>query len=60
MMLQSGVQPLDHGINASFKIQYKKKILGWVLLQFYYSTTHQRLGKTMPNVRHDIMRCSGE
>jgi hypothetical protein len=28
------VQPLDQGIIASFKIQYKKKLLQWVLSQY--------------------------
>jgi hypothetical protein len=27
------VQPLDQGMLASFKIQYKKKLLRWVLSQ---------------------------
>jgi hypothetical protein len=56
-MLQSGVQPLDHGIIYYFKIQYKNFFLGWVLLQFYPSTNHQNLRKTIPNARHDIMWC---
>jgi hypothetical protein len=30
----SVVQPLDQGIIASFKIQYKKKLLCWVLSQY--------------------------
>jgi hypothetical protein len=28
------VQPLDQGIIASFKIQYKKKLLRWVFPQY--------------------------
>jgi hypothetical protein len=30
----SVVQPSDQGIIASFKIQYKKKLLRWVLSQY--------------------------
>ena len=30
----SVVQPLDQGILVSFKIQYKKKLLRWVLSQY--------------------------
>ena len=32
---------------ASFKIQYKKKLLKWVLSQFDSSTTHEDLRKIM-------------
>ena len=36
----SVVQPLDQGIIASFKVQYKKKFMNWVLPQFDSSTTY--------------------
>ena len=54
----SVVQPLDQGIIASFKVQYKKKLLEWVLSQFDSSTTHHDLRKIVPNVRQAIMWCS--
>ena len=48
------VQPLDQGIIASFKIQYKKKLLQWVLSQ-YDDATLKDLRKVMPNIRQAIM-----
>lgn len=51
----SVVQFLDHALIASFKIQYKKKLLEHVLSQFDYSTTHRNLRKIVPNVSHVIM-----
>ena len=48
------VQPLDQGIIASSKIQYKKKILQWILLQ-YDDATLKDLRKVVPNIRHAIM-----
>ena len=54
----SVVQPLDQGIIASFKVQFKKKLLEWVLSQFDSSTTHHDLRIIVPNVRHAIMWCS--
>ena len=39
----SVVKPLDLGIIASFKVQYKKKLLEWVLSQFDSSTTQHTL-----------------
>ena len=36
----SAVKPLDQGMIASFKVQYKKKLLEWVLSQFDSSTVH--------------------
>jgi hypothetical protein len=50
----SVVQPLDQGIIASFKIQYKKKLLEWVLSQ-YDDTTLKDLRKMVPNIRQAIM-----
>jgi hypothetical protein len=50
----SVVQPLDQGIIASFKIQYKKKFLQWVLSQ-YDEATLKDLRKVMPNIRQAIM-----
>jgi hypothetical protein len=44
------VQPLDQGIIASFKIQYKKKRFRWVLLQ-YDNATLKDLRKMVPNIR---------
>ena len=42
------------GIIASFKIQYKKKVLQWVLSQ-YDNATLKDLRKMMPNIRQAIM-----
>ena len=49
----SVVQPLDQGIIASFKIQYKKKLLRWVLSE-YDDTTLKDLRKVVPNIRQPI------
>jgi hypothetical protein len=54
----SVVQPFDQGIFISCKVQFKKKLLDWVLSQFDSSTTHQDFGNTVANVRHAIMWCS--
>jgi hypothetical protein len=43
----SVVQPLDQGIITSFKIQYKKKLLRWVLSQ-YGDATLKDLRKVVP------------
>ena len=32
--VSSEIQPLDQGVISSFKIQYKKKLLRWVVLQY--------------------------
>ena len=45
----SVVQPLDQGIIASFKIQYKKKLLRWVLSQ-HDDATLKDLRKVVPNI----------
>ena len=45
---------MDQGIIASSKIQYKKKILQWILLQ-YDDATLKDLRKVVPNIRHAIM-----
>jgi hypothetical protein len=50
----SVVQPLNQGIIASFKSQYKKKLLQWVLSQ-YDDATFKDLRKVVPNIRHAIM-----
>ena len=50
----SMVQPLDQGIIASFEIQYKKKLLQWVLSQ-YNDATLKDLGKVVPNINHAFM-----
>jgi hypothetical protein len=50
----SVVQPLDQGILAFFKIQYKKKLLQWVLSQ-YDDATLKDLMKVVPNIRQAIM-----
>ena len=52
----SVVQPLDQGIIASFKVQYKK--WKWVFSLFGFSTTHQDLRRIVPNAWHVIMWCS--
>jgi hypothetical protein len=49
------VQPLDHGIMASFKLQYKKKLLQWVLSQ-YDDATLKDLRKVVPFIKQAIMR----
>ena len=36
----SVLQPLDQGISASSKVQFKKKLLQWVLSWFVSTTTH--------------------
>ena len=50
----SVVQHLDQGIIASFKFQYKKKLLQWVLSQ-YDNATLKDLRKVVPNIRQAIM-----
>ena len=50
----SVVQPLDQGIITSFKIQYKKTLLQWVLSQ-YGDSTWKDLRKVVPNMRQTIM-----
>jgi hypothetical protein len=49
----SVVQPLDQGIIAYFKIQYKKKLLRWVLSQ-YDDATLKDLRKVVPNIKQAI------
>jgi hypothetical protein len=46
----SVVQPLDQGIIASFKTQYKKKRLRWVLSQ-YDDATLKDLRKMVPTIK---------
>ena len=48
------IQPLDQGVLTSLKIQYKKKLLQWVLSQ-YDDATLKDLRKMVPNIRHAIM-----
>ena len=48
------VQPLDQGIIASFKFEYKKKLLQWVLSQ-YDDATLKDLRKVALNIRQVIM-----
>ena len=50
----SVVQPLDQGILAFFKIQYKKKLLQWVLSQ-YDDATLKDLRKVVLNIREIII-----
>jgi hypothetical protein len=50
----SVVQPLDQGIIASFKNQYKKKLLWWVLSQ-HDDGTLKDFGKVVPNIKQAIM-----
>ena len=50
----SVVQPLDQVIIASFEIQYKRKLLQWVLLQ-YDDATLKDLRKVLPNIKHANM-----
>ena len=50
----SVAQPLDQCIIASFRIQYKKKLLEWVYSQ-YDDTTLKDLKKVVPHIRHAIM-----
>ena len=51
---KSVVQPLDQGIIASYKVEYKKKLLQWILSQ-YDDATLKDLRKVVPNIRHAIM-----
>ena len=46
-IVTSVVQPLDQGLIASFKIQYKKKLLWWVLSK-YDDATLKGLRKVVP------------
>ena len=48
------VQHLDQGIIASFKIQYKKKLLWWGLSQYDDATLNDSK-KVVPNIRQAIM-----
>jgi hypothetical protein len=48
------VQPLDQGIIASFKNQYKKKLLWWVLSQ-HDDGTLKDFRKVVPNIKQAIM-----
>jgi hypothetical protein len=50
----SAVQPLNQGIITSFKIQYKTKLLQWILSQ-YDDATLKDLRKVVPNIRLAIM-----
>ena len=50
----SVVQPLDQGVIASFKIQYKKKVLRWVLSE-YDDATLKDIRKVVPTIRQGIM-----
>jgi hypothetical protein len=50
----SVVQPLVQGIITSFKIQYKKELLPWVLTQ-YDDATLKDLRKVLPNITQAIM-----
>jgi hypothetical protein len=45
----SVVQPSDQSIIASFNIQYKKKLLRWVLSQYGDARLHD-LRKVVPNI----------
>jgi hypothetical protein len=47
----SVTQPLDQGITTSFKIQYKKELLQWVLAHDDDATLKD-LRKVVPNIRH--------
>ena len=51
----SVVQPLDQGIIASFKIQYKKKLLRWVLSK-YDDATLKDLRKVVPKLLCGVMK----
>jgi hypothetical protein len=48
------VQPLAQSIIASFKIQYKKKLLQWVL-SHHHDATLKDLRKVVPNIRQVIV-----
>jgi hypothetical protein len=50
----SVLQPLDQGIIASFKFQYKKILLRWVL-SHNHDATLKDLRKVVPNIREAIM-----
>jgi hypothetical protein len=50
----SVVQPLDQGTIASFKIQYKKKLLRWVLSQ-QDDATLKDFREVVPNIRQAFM-----
>jgi hypothetical protein len=52
--ITSVVPPLDEDIIASSKIQYKKKLLRWVL-SLYNDATLKDLEKVEPNIRVAIM-----
>jgi len=51
----SVVQPLDWGAIASFKVQYKKELLEWVLSQFASSIIHCDLRILIPIVRQVVI-----
>ena len=48
------VQPLDQGIIATFIIQYKEKLVQWVLTQ-YDDATLKDLRKVVPDIKQAIM-----
>ena len=50
----SVVQPSNQGILTSFKSQYKKKLLQWILLQ-YDDATLKDLRNVVPNIKLAIM-----
>ena len=54
------VQPVDQGRIASFKVQYKKKLLEWVLSQFDSSTTHEDLRKILLKACYYVVLSSVE
>jgi hypothetical protein len=50
----SVIRPLDQGIIKSYKIQYKKKFLRWVLSQ-YDDATLKDIMKAVPNIRQAMI-----
>ena len=57
-MCRTVVQPLEQGVSASFKRQFKKKLLEWVLSHLDSFIMHQDLRIIVPIVRQAIMWCS--
>jgi len=53
----SVVQPLDQGIIASFKVQYRSKLVEWVLSEFDVEGGSNDLYKVVPNAKQAFLWC---